>query len=200
MEDKRYTFTENKITAQVVDQAYDQIWLAYLQDVSGNCALQKRSAFNPSQLYYDIDITVDMINKMIIDGAYLYLAYNDSTLIGARYAVNNPLTSFTEFSLPSGITEAPVDLLVSGSDLWYLTPGSGSGENAKLIKMGLTGIFDEIVDLIETGNAVTDAISLTEDSISGDLYIVTNTSPANLVRVYQNTGGSYEFEITPLTP
>lgn len=199
MGNKRYTFTENKITAQVVDQAYEQIWLAFLQDANGNCAFQKRSAFNPSQVYYDIDIAVDNINKMIIDGSYLYLAYDDSTLIGARYAVNNPLTDVTNFSIPSGITEIPIDLLVSGSDLWYLTPGITTGENAKLIKMSTTGVFDEIIDLSETGNIVTNAISFTEETSSGDLYIVTNNSPSELVRVYQTTGGSYDFDIILLS-
>lgn len=196
MSNRRYTFNENKITAQVVDQTYNQIWLAYAQDASGNCALQKLSAFNPNQLYYDIDIAVDEISRMIISGAYLYLAYDNSSLIGARYAVNNPLTDSDDFSIPSGILEAPVDVLVSGSDLWYLTPGSSLGENAKLIKMTITGTFDEIVDL----TTVYDAVSLTEDSASGDLYIVTNTSPSNLVRVYEDIGGDYLFNVTPLTP
>ena len=195
---RHFTYIEKQITAQVVDQSYNQLWLAFKQDTSGHCALQKMSAFDPSQLYYNIDISVDEITKMFINSSYLYLAYDDSSLIGARYSVSNPLNTSSDFSIPAGITESPVDILVSGSDLWYLTPGSGTGENAKLVKMSLTGVYDETIDLIETGNIITNAISLTEDTVSGDLYIVTNNSPSELVRVYQTTGGSYEWDVTSL--
>ena len=88
MSNKRFIFSENKITAQAINQSSNHIWLAFSQDGDGNCAIQKVSAFDPDQLYYDIDIAVDEIVKMFISGSYLYLAYDDSSLIGARYNSN----------------------------------------------------------------------------------------------------------------
>ena len=200
MVNKRFIYDETQIISQIVDQTNNQLWLAFAQDASGNCALQKYSAFDPSQVYYDIDISVDSITKMFIDGSYLYLAYDDTNYIGAKYSINNPLTSNSTFNIPSGITEAPVDLLVSGSDLWYLLPGNATGINAKLIRLNTSGVYQETIDLIETGNIITGASSLTIEPNSNDLYVITNTSPSKLIRIYQMTGGSYDFEITSLTP
>ena len=197
---RRIDYSSNKaIGAIVIDSTKKSLWIAYKKNLSNKCLLKRVSAFNPNQLYYSIEIEVDEIKKLTISGDYIYCAYEDSALIGARYSTSNPLTTSTDFSIPSGITEAPVDVLVSNSDLWYLIPGTATGENAKLIKFSTTGTYDETIDLSETGNIITNAVSLTEDTGTGDLYIVTNNSPSELVRVYQTTGGSYEWEVTSLS-
>jgi len=197
---RKFNYTEPTITAQAVDDSGQALWLAFSQDGEGNCVLKKVSAFDPSQVYYSIDIAVTEITKIFISGTNLYLVYDDVTLMGASYSLTNPLTTSTDFSVISGINESPVDLVVDGSDLFYLIPGNTTGENAKLVYLSTAGVFQETIDLIKTGDVVINAISLTIDETSGDLYIITNTSPSELVRVYQITGGSYEWDVTLLSP
>ena len=187
---RNYNFSENQITAFAVDSA-GYLWIAFAQDASGNCAFQKVSVNNPLQKYYDIDISVDEIKKISVSGSYVYLAYNDTTYIGARYSLLNPLTTYTNFSLPAGITEAPIDVLINGNDLFYLIPGESSGQNAKIVVFNTSGIFDQIIDL----STVTNAKSITIDSGSGDLWVVTNSSPANYVRVYEQSGGNWTYTV-----
>jgi len=141
---------------------------------------------------------VDEIVAMAVGSTYLYVALDDETNIGCLYAKATPLTSSSEIPIPSGITESPVAICATSSDLWFLTPGSVSGDKAKVIKMTLSGGFVETIHLNVTGKVIIDAISITEDEASGDLYIGTNTSPANLVRIYETTGGSYDYDVTPL--
>ena len=193
MANKRYTFNENKITAQVIDQTNNEIWLAFEQDDSGNCAFQKASIFDPNQTYYDIDIAVAEIKKIIIEDSYLYLAYNDSSLIGSKYSKTNPLTTSTDFSIPSGITEAPVDLKYYNNYIWYLIPGNLSGTNAKIVKLSTSGTFIETIDLA----TITNAKSFALDSLTDDFWVVTYTSPANLVRVHYEVSG-WEYTTTIL--
>ena len=185
---KNYNYSENEITSFIVDTyANYYLWIAFAKE-DENCLLKKVSANNPLQTYFNINITVDEITKMFIDNTYLYLAYDDDSLIGARYSLTNPNSSYTNFDLPVGITESPVDVLVSGSNLFYLIPGNDSGTNTKIVKMTLTGSFVETIDL----STVSNASSFTVDS-GGDIWIVTNTSPATYIRVYQNSGGTYVY-------
>ncbi|MHA2013370.1 MAG: two-component regulator propeller domain-containing protein [Candidatus Helarchaeota archaeon] len=185
---RNYNFSENQITAFAVDSA-GYLWIAFAQDANGNCAFQKVSANNPLQKYYDIDISVDEIKKISVSGSYVYLAYDDATYIGTKYSLLNPLTTYTNFSLPAGITEAPIDVLINGSDLFYLIPGESSGLNAKVVKMSTAGVFDQTIDLA----TVTNAKSITIDSGSGDLWVCTNTDPSTYVRVYQQSGGNWTY-------
>lgn len=187
MANKRYEFTENEITAQAIDQTSNHLWMAFAQDGSGNCALKKVSVFDPTQTYYDIDIAVDEISKIIINGSYIYLAYNDTSLIGAIYNKNTPLSFSTNFSIPSGINENPVDILYYNSYIWYLIPGDISGQNTKIVKLTIGGTFVETIDL----PTITNAKSFVVDSVTGDFWVVTYTSPAKLIRVYFDVTWQY---------
>ena len=151
--------------------------------------LKKVSVNNPLQIYFDIDQTVTLV-KGYISGNYIYLAVNDDTYIGKRYSLANPTITYSSFTLPEGITEAPVDVLANGSDLFYLFPGSGSGQNAKIVKMSTTGTFDQTIDL----STVTNAKSFTIDN-NGELWIVTNSSPVEYVRVYETSGGVWAYTV-----
>ena len=180
---RNYNFSENQITAFAVDSS-GYLWVAFDQDASGNCAFQKVSSNNPLQKYYDIDIAVTQIKRIYVGSSYVYLAYNDDSYIGARYSLLNPLTTYTNFDIPAGITEAPVDVRADDTYIWFLIPGNTSGTNAKLVKCTLAGTYVETVDL----PTITNAKSFAIDSDTGDLWIVTYTSPAKLVRVYDDGG------------
>ncbi|MGD2071903.1 MAG: hypothetical protein PVG65_00230, partial [Candidatus Thorarchaeota archaeon] len=160
----------------------------FAQDGDGNCAFKKASANNPLQIYFDIDIAVTQINALYVASSYVYLAFNDATYIGARYSLTNPLSTSTDFNLPGGITEAPVDVLANGSDLFYLIPGNTSGLNAKIVKMSTSGVYDQTIDL----STITNAVSFTMDD-NGDIWVVTDTSPAQYIRVYEQSGGVWTY-------
>jgi hypothetical protein len=186
---KNFNYSEKIITALEVDTTTSEyLWVGFSQDSLGNCAFQKVSAHNPLQIYYNIDLAVDEIKKIYASGSYIYLAYDDTSLIGARYSKSNPLTTSTDFSLPAGITEAPIDLIVSGSYVYFLIPGNLSGTNTKICKFSLAGIFVETIDL----PTVTKAISFAVDG-SNNFWAVTNTAPSTLVRVFFS--GTWQYTI-----
>ena len=185
---KNFNFSEKEISMILMDSLNLYLWLGFKQDASGNCAFQKVSWNNPLQVYFDIDIAVDEIKKAVCDGLYIYLALDDSSLIGRRYTRSTPITTPTDFSIPAGITEAPVDILVS-TYVYFLIPGSTSGTNAKIVKFNTSGTYIETIDL----TTVTNAQSFTEDSVTGDIWVTTFTSPGTYVRVYND--GTWHYTV-----
>lgn len=184
---KNFNYSENEISMIVTDTS-NYLWVGFEQDESGNCALQKVSSNDPSQVYYDIDVAIDEFKKGIISGAYLYLAIDDASILGKRYTRSNPLGTVVDFSVPVGITEVPVDILIS-TYVYFLIPGSLSGTNAKILKFTTAGTYVETIDL----TTVTNATSIAEDSVTGDLWIVTNNSPADFVRIYND--GTWHYTV-----
>jgi len=187
---KKYNYSEHQISfIQIDTNSSEYIWLGFKQDNDGNCALKKVSAHNPLQTYFDIDIAVDKIVKSKISGTSLYLAFDGSSLIGRKYSVSNPYDTSTDFDIPAGITEAPVDIIVD-SNVYFLIPGNSSGTNAKICIFSTSGTFSETIDL----PGVTNASAFTIDN--GDLWVCTNEDPAKLIRVYDD--GGWQIAITTL--
>ncbi len=185
---KNYNYTEKEISMVVSDETGGQfLWVGFKIDDT-TCALQKVSANDPLQVYYDIDLSVDEIKAGVINESYLYTAFDDETYIGARYSLSNPLISPAYFSIPVGITEAPVEILIS-TYIYFLIPGDAVGTNAKIVKMTTLGVFVETIDL----PTITHAKSFTRDSVTGDIWICTYTSPATFVRVYND--GSWHYTV-----
>ena len=188
---KKYNYSEHEISDIIVDTNYaEYLWVAFKQDSSGNCALKKVSAHNPLQTYFDVDITTTEIKRLIISSTYLYVALDDTSYIGKRYSVSNPVSGVVSMAIPSGITEAPVDMIVD-SYLYFLIPGSISGTNAKICVFTTAGVFSETIDL----PTVTNASAITIDA-DDNLWIVTNTDPCYLIRVYDD--GGWQIQTTEL--
>lgn len=194
---RTFDYTEPTITAQVVDDTNQFLWLAFSQNSEGNCIFKRVSAFDPFQVFFSIEVAVNKITSMKILGSNIYLAYDDSILLGARYSISNPLSSSLDFTKPGGLTEDSIDLVIDGSDVFFLLPGNTSGNNAKIVKFSTSGTFDQIIDLLSSGNIVLNANTMTIDTNS-NIWIGTYTSPATLVRVYDTGGGVYIFTITLL--
>lgn len=195
MANRRFVYSDNKqITAMHRQFDENYLWVGFALNSSGVCILEKQSSFSPDQTFFSIEKEVTSIVTMDSDAAKLYAAYDDDTLIGEFFAINNPLTTSTEISIPSGANEAPVDMKVDGSDLWFLLPGSLSGVEAALLKFTTSGSYVETIPL----SGVVDATSMAIDSNS-DIWIVTNTSPANVVRVFEISGGAYDTDITEIS-
>ena len=185
---KQYEYSEHEISMNVIDNNNGHyLWLGFKSDGS-NCALQKVSANNPSQKYYDIDLSVSEISKGYISDSYLYLALSDSTLIGRKYSVSNPLTVFTDFFIPAGINESPIDVLVSTS-VYFLIPGIVSGTNAKIVEMNTNGSYLQTIDLVTVNNAS----SFCQNG--DDFWVVTNEVVSKYIRVYPISGGGYNYTI-----
>jgi len=187
---KNFNYTESEISTFVVDSA-GYLWIGFTQDGSGNCAFQKVSANNPLQKYFDIDIATTEIKKGYVFGDYIYIALSDNLLIGKRYGLLNPLTVYNDFSIPSGITEVPVDILAYGSYVYFLIPGDISGANAKICVFQLDGTFEETIDL----STVTNAKSFTMDTDNTELWVITYKTNAQYVRVHQLSGGAWTYTI-----
>jgi len=183
MQIKKFNYSETEISDIAVDTNNSEyLWAAFKQSSSGNCALQKLSAHNPLQTYFDIDIVATEISKIIIYSTSIYVALNDVTYFAKIYDVTNPLSDVTSIAIPSGITQKPIDIVV-GNYLYILLPGSTSGTNAKICVFSTVGVFSETIDL----PTVTNAESFTIDS-SNNLWIVTNELNAKLIRVYDDSG------------
>lgn len=190
---RRINYSNDKqITAIIADNTDNFLWIAFAQNSSGNCIIEKQSGFEPNQTFFSLTRAVDNIPEVDLDSNNLYVAYDDSSLIGEIIDKDNPLTTTTEISIPVGISESPVDVKVNGTDLYFLTPGEISGENAKIVKYNTSGTFQEIIDLSKSGTIINNATSFTIDS-NGDLWIITYEAPSRLVRVFALSGGGYNF-------
>lgn len=193
MTQRQFNYSTKLITAQVVDESNSYLWIAFAKNAEGNCILKKVSAFQPNQVFYSLELEVDEIVDMKISGSNIYLAYNDSNYIGAIYSMTSPLTTYLNLNIPSGITEAPVAVEIDNTTLYYLIPGNTSGTNAKISEFTTSGTHVENIDL----TTVTSAQSFSLDSATGDLWVVTYTAPAKLVRVYKS-GAVWNYTTTIL--
>lgn len=190
----RFNFPNNKkITAIKADTENDFLWMAFAKNSQGNCILRKTGKFKPSQTHFSMDREVEEITAMDLNASFLWVAYDDSEYLGERFLKTNPLTTFVKISKGSYI-ESPVDVMVQGSNIWFLLPGNLSGENTKLLRYDATSsIFQEEVDLIKSGITVTDAHKMSADS-SGDIWISINANPGSFVRVFLDEG-DYDFTV-----
>lgn len=189
----RFNFSGDKqITALKADTNDDYLWMAFALNSDGYCIIEKNAKFQPTQTYYSLNKSVDAVVAMDCDATYLYAAYTDSSLLGEIISKTNPLTSTTEITNPQ--SESPVDVLINGTDLWFLLPGSASGTNAKLLRYNTSGVLQETVDLQESGNIVNNASTMTVDA-NDDIWIATKETPSKIVRVYEISGGTHTFTI-----
>lgn len=144
----------------------------------------------PDQVYFSIDLSVTEIKKVISSGNYVYCCFDDTSLICTRFSKTNPITSTVDFSIPAGITEAPVDMLVSGSYIYFLIPGSISGTNAKIVKFTTSGTYQETIDLA----TVTNAKAFTIDD-NDEFWCITYSAPSEYIRVYQMSGDIWTYTV-----
>jgi len=194
---RRFEYPSDKqITTQIADEIDNFLWVAFAQNSDGNCILEKQAKFFPTQNYFSIERSVDKIVEMDLDSSNLYVAYDDATLLGEIFSKTNPLTNTTTISRGS-LVESAVDIKVNGSDLWFLFPGNASGTNAQLRKYDTSGVFQQTVDLIKSGLVVNNASTMTIDD-NNDIWIGTFTNPATVVRVFEISGGLFDFEVTEI--
>ena len=182
---KNYNFSEKEISCVISDTGTNNyLWIGFKQNESGDCKLIKVSANNPLQIYYTVEIETNEIKKFVVSGDYIYLALDDSTLIAQKYLRSNPLAAPTDFSIPSGVEEAPVDILAD-TYINFLIPGNESGKNAKIVRITTAGVLYETIDL----STITNASSFTK--VGDEFWVVTDTIPGTYIRVYFDVTWQY---------
>lgn len=181
MQIKNFNYDKSEITTFIVDTYTDNyLWLGFTKE-GDTCALQKVSANNPLQLYFDIDVEIDAWKKFAIYSTYLYTAIDDDTLIGKRYGLLNPLSTVYNFNKPGRANESPIDIQITSSYVFFLLPGNISGENAKIYKFTLTGTYVETINLATIQN-VSSFVVIDNTKI----WAVTNTLPVDLIRIWND--------------
>jgi hypothetical protein len=180
----KYTFSgNNKITTSKVDGNY--IWLAFY-GINSVCLLYKSSIFNPNIIYWDLNIIADEITSIVDDSTNIYLSLDYNTYIGTIVNKSNP-TTITYCNKPVGIAEKAIDIINNTTYLYFLTPGIALGENAKIIKFTLAGIYVETVDL----TTVTNAKKIDIDS-AGNIWVQSDldTIP-KIIKIWYDTFWHY---------
>lgn len=183
---KNYDYADKQVVKVITDtNSGNYLWIAFAIN-STTCLLKKVSAFDPNVVYFSEEITVNKINTMIVVGDYLFLGIEDGTNFIYRYSVFAPGTTPLQVALPTGIIEAPVDVVLNGSTLYWLFPGTESGENAKIVLTDDSGTFIETIDLNQSGVIVTKASSIASDGT--DLWVVNDDNPSKIYRIYSSGG------------
>lgn len=187
MQITNYNFNQTEISAIIVDTyAGNYLWLSFIK--SGNyCILKKVSANNPLQTYFSIEEEINAFKKFVIYSTSIYTAIDDTIYIGKRYSLLNPLTTTLNFNKPIDANEAPIDIQVTSNFVFFLLPGNISGEHTKIYKFTLSGAYVETINLLTVQN-VSSFVVIDNTNI----WAVTNTSPTELVKIYNDGSWNYE--------
>ena len=187
-----YNFDTTQVTAMTIDIFNgDKLWIAFAKNSDGECIVQKVSANDLTQVDFEIALPVDAVVEMLwFDSDTFYILVDDAT---ALFYKTDPQQPTVPEPVATNITvttfETPISIKDDGTYTYILYPGSSNP--AKIMKYNGTTYVEQIIL-----TAVNNVIGMT---VSGtDLWVVTNTSPSNLVRVYQLSGGIYTYTKTPL--
>jgi len=193
----RYTSTYDTISHILCD-GNSFLWIAHEADDDGVCHLKKVYASDLNQEVYDLSITANAIDGLYIYSNYIYVLFDSATtLLAKSYRVTSPITTYVEFERPAGITQESVDIMVSSYDGYvYILLAEESGVNSKIVKFDTDGYYDETIDIDASGIITESPSSFTMDDY-GNIWIVTNTSPTKLVRVWyeDSVWDTLSFEI-----
>jgi hypothetical protein len=185
---KDYILNQKQVSFIVVDSNGGEfLWIAYAKSGT-TCLLQKVSAYDLTQVYFSVSLAVDAVIDMRVLENKLYIIVEHSSYAIYVITVTNPLSSQTAFTKTElDITETPIALTTSATNVYALTAGVSSGENSKIVSFDSVGDYVETIDLMQSAITVDNAVSLTADS-NDNIWIVTDDDPALLYRVYLQSG------------
>lgn len=184
---KKVDYNLTEITALEYDSS-EYLWIAFKKNSENVCLLQKVSANNIEQVYYEIELEVDNINALHIFGLYIYVAVDDNTNFVYKIHRTSPLTNQTILEIPTGITSSALEILDDNTDVYFLI----NDTNSKILKYDTSLTLQDTITL----TAITNVKSFTIDS-NNDIWVITNEAPSKLIRVYEASGG-YLFDTTIL--
>ena len=198
-----YKYGLTKITSIAIDTNNgNYLWLAFAKNSNNVCLLKKVSANNLSQVYYTVSVPVNSINAMVVVNGYIFLAVtplSSGTYLNVfswAYSVSNPLTTWNYINNPVGVDESPIGIGVGSTNLYFLTPGIISAEEAKIVSITTSNVYVETINLSQSAILVRNASCITVDA-SNNLWVGTNTTPSNLIRVWKPSS-IWEIEETSL--
>jgi hypothetical protein len=195
---KKYTYNYGTIKTMLLDSVNNIIWLFFNKINNGKCHIVQVSAGDLYEGQYDVEIIADTIVKARQNTAYLYVALTASSVLGTRYSKTNPFTDYMTYGIPANIAEDVVSMDIdSNGYAYFLTPGILSSENAKIYVYTNNGVYTEMIDLVESGKIINNAIDMTIDT-NDDIWIITSDTPAKLVRVYFESGG-WKYTVTEMS-
>jgi len=192
-----YQLAQSKITAIAVDTNNgNYVWIAYEQK-NTFCLNQKVSAINPKSVYYSISLPVTSINSMCVSGVNLFVAVTDSVKSGYMISVVSPLSSQTVI-LKSAINgdSSPIAVVASSNYVYFLTQGTST--TSQISYFTNLGVWQQTINLSKYTIAVHNSVSFTVDA-NENLWIVNNTNPTNLFRVWFQSGGLWDIQQTILS-
>lgn len=177
---KRFTFTDKgKITALHIDQNAMRLYVA-VQNNTG-CQLLIKSATNPKDTLYSIDISCSAINDIRGDSTHVYMSLVDDTHIGCKIQKASPTTP-DYISIPSGVNEYPIRVAV-GTYVQFLIPGNESSEYTRVIRYNKTDLtLDSNYELIGGTDDIKYATGMDVDS-TDNVWVCTYTNPAKLIKI-----------------
>jgi len=181
-----YRFSQSKVVAQAIDGQY--LWIAYeLKD--SVCLIRKVSAHDLTQIYFSISLSVTSINAMKVLNGIVYVGVTHATTAFYLLATGNPISSQTIITRSAVlIDESSIAVTASATNVYFLSPGNQSGNNAQIVSFDIDGYYVETIELLKSGIVVSNAISIAVDS-SDNLWVVTTSDPTELYRVYFQSGG-----------
>jgi hypothetical protein len=184
----KYTFLEKRVTSIVNNGNYT--WIAFL-GTDGVSHLYKVSSYDLNWRYFKLNVSADSISKIILDDAWLYLALDSDLYIGETILLGNPLANYNYITKPVGIVEKAIDVAVSANYIYFLIPGEITGTNAKVIQYSKDLEYIVTVDLIQSGDIITDAKKISVDS-NENIWVISGINPVVLTKIVI-TGTSYIF-------
>lgn len=181
---RNYQFNQSEVTAIAIDTYGGQfLWIAFTQK-DGTCRLQKVSAHDLTQVYFTLELEVDSINCMKVLDQLIYIGVTHATDAVYAYYISAPLSYVSIFTKSElSLTESPIAVTSTATYVYFLTPGSESGNEAQIVNFDNAGSTVETINLTESGLLVSNAVSVTIDA-SDNLWVVTSSNPAELYRVF----------------
>lgn len=185
----QYDYNDVQIKSIAVDETNKRTWIAFTPS-NGSCRLICADGTNLGGIYYDITLNVSEIVKLYVAGSYLYVLCNDSIVLFYRMSLVNPLTQTWTVNRPVGYLDEPSDILqsVANQTLVLLTGLLDPSATILFYNNALTLVSE--IPLDTTGNIITNAASFVESGTS--FWITTNNSPAEIIRLYDSGGYTYQ--------
>lgn len=187
----QHIINEKEITALFIDLSNNFCYLGIRNDA--DVKLSQRDGLNIESIVSEIDLTVDKINRISSNNSlnYVYCAIESNSYSGIRIKKSS-IYDVTYMDRPVGINEETIDVVFDASYVYFLTAGATSGQNAKIIKFNLDGIYVETIDL--NSPMINNASGITIDG-DGVLWVVTNEAQSKLVKIIEGSAGLYSYSL-----
>lgn len=197
---RKFSINQPEITALVADSVNNFVWLAYAQSGT-TCTLQRVCATDFTQIYMSTTITCEAIVDLWIDttNGYIFVLLEGAPngLLAIRYSLFSTLNPVYYYQ-PYGARQ-PVAMVndPTNTSVYILIPSTSGGNNGYILHYYTSGTYIETINfatIVPFGFTIMDESSMTIDQ-EDNIWIVTNTNPVLLIRVWIASGGPWHMQI-----